>query len=77
VEHTRTVLERLHSKKIFQKLPILATFYKVKKLVGGAPRRPVTYFKWDVQLWGFGSLFLSNLMHCLAERPKKIKIIYF
>jgi hypothetical protein len=27
--------------------------------------------KWDVQLWGFGSLFLNSLMHCLAERPKK------
>jgi hypothetical protein len=33
--------------------------------------------KWDVQLWGFGSLFWNSLMHCLAERPKKIKIIYF
>jgi hypothetical protein len=34
--------------------------------------------KWDVQLWGFGSLFLNSLMHCLAERhappPKKIKL---
>jgi hypothetical protein len=34
--------------------------------------------KWDVQLWGFGSLFLNSLMHCLAERPpKNKKIIYF
>jgi hypothetical protein len=30
-------------------------------------------FKWDVQLWGFGSLFLNSLMHCLAEHPKKKK----
>jgi hypothetical protein len=31
------------------------------------------HYKWDVQLWGFGSLFLNSLMHCLAERPKKNK----
>jgi hypothetical protein len=46
-----------------------------------APRRavPVKLYplimhfqdKWDVQLWGFGSLFWNSLMHCLAERPKK------
>jgi hypothetical protein len=24
--------------------------------------------KWDVQHWGFGSLFWNSLMHCLAER---------
>jgi hypothetical protein len=62
VEQIRTVLEQFHYSKnsIFgQFLPILATIYEVKitflkKLVGGAP---VTYFKWDIQHWGLGSLF--------------------
>jgi hypothetical protein len=36
----------------------------------------IAALKWDVQHWGFGSLFWNSLMQCLAERPSKNKKIY-